>query len=50
VKVAQQLFKTTEETGGTFYWPREIEPCEEIPFSRPADDDSARSVEEICTA
>lgn len=49
-KVAQQLFKATEETGGTFYWPREVEPCEEIPFRRPADDDSARSVEEICTA
>ena len=49
-KVAQRLFKTTEETGGTFYWPREVEPCEEIPFRRPADDDSARSVEDICTA
>jgi hypothetical protein len=49
-KVAQRLFKTTEETGGTFYWPREVEPCEEIPFRRPADDDSARGVEEICTA
>ena len=49
-KIAQRLFKTTEETGGTFYWPREVEPCEEIPFRRPADDDSARSVEEICTA
>lgn len=49
-KVAQQLFKATEEIGGTFYWPREMEPCKEIPFRRPADDDSARSVEEICTA
>jgi len=49
-RVAQARFKATEEAGGTFYWPREIEPCEEIPFRRPTDDDSARSVEEICTA
>jgi hypothetical protein len=30
--IAQQLFKATEEPGGTFYWPRELEPCEEISF------------------
>lgn len=49
-RVAQQLFKATEEAGGTFYWPREVEPCEEISFRWTTDDDSTRGVEEICTA
>ncbi|MGM9428393.1 DUF3320 domain-containing protein [Hydrogenophaga sp. MI9] len=48
--IAHQLFKATEEPGGTFYWPRELEPCAEISFRWPTDDDSARGVEEICTA
>lgn len=48
--IAQQLFKATEESGGTFYWPREIEPSGEISFRWPADDESARGVEEICRA
>ena len=49
-RVAQQLFKATEEAGGTFYWPRELDPCEEISFRWPTNDDSTRGVEEICTA
>jgi very-short-patch-repair endonuclease len=48
--IAQQMFKATEEAGGTVYWPGELEPCEEIPFRWPADDDSTRGVEEICAA
>jgi very-short-patch-repair endonuclease len=49
-KIAKRLFKSTEEPGGTFYWPREVEPCGEMPFRWPADDDSTRGVEEICDA
>jgi hypothetical protein len=49
-KIAQRLFKTTEEASGTFYWPRELELCGEIAFRWPADDDSTRGVEEICEA
>jgi very-short-patch-repair endonuclease len=48
--IAQQLFKATDESGGTFYWPRGLEPCEEISFRWPTDDGSTRGVEEICTA
>lgn len=48
--IARQTFKSTEEAGGVFYWPREVEPCEEIPFRRPADDDGSREVDEICEA
>lgn len=49
-RIVQQRFKTTEEVSGTFYWPRDLEPCKAIPFRRSTDDDSIRSVEEICTA
>lgn len=49
-KIAQRLFKTTEEAGGAFYWPNEIEVCNEIAFRRPADDGNTRGVEEICEA
>lgn len=49
-RIAQQLFKATEETVGTFYWPSEIEPCEEVSFRWSADDDSTRGAEEICNA
>jgi very-short-patch-repair endonuclease len=49
-KLAQFLFRSTEEAAGTFYWPRELEPCTEIPFRKPADDDNIRAIEEICDA
>lgn len=49
-QIAQRLFKTTEEAGGTFYWPREMEPCGEIAFRWQANDDSIRGIEEICEA
>jgi very-short-patch-repair endonuclease len=47
-EIAQRLFRTTEEAGGTFYWPRGVAPAAEVAFRWPTDDDSARSVEEIC--
>jgi len=49
-KIAQQLFKTTEDTSGTFYWPPAVEPSSEIAFRWSADSDSPRDVEEICEA
>ena len=49
-QIARRLFKTTEEADGTFYWPREVEPCREITFRWPTNDDSTRAVEEICEA
>lgn len=49
-KIAQQLFSTTEEIGGTFYWPRDIGPSSDVKFRWPTDDDSTRGVEEICNA
>jgi Protein of unknown function (DUF3320) len=49
-RIAQQLFTSTKETGGAFYWPAEINPCDEISLRWPTDDDSTRCVEEICEA
>ena len=49
-QIARRLFKTTEEAGGTFYWPLEVEPCSELAFRWPTNDDSTRGVEEICEA
>ncbi|WP_425319148.1 DUF3320 domain-containing protein [Rhodoferax fermentans] len=49
-QIARRLFKTTEEAAGTFYWPREVEPCREVTFRWPTNDDSTRGVEEICEA
>jgi hypothetical protein len=49
-QIARRHFKTTEEAGGTFYWPREMEPCSELAFRWPTNDDSTRGVEEICEA
>lgn len=49
-QMAQQSFQTTLEAGGTFYWPREQQPCEEISFRWSTEDDSIRSLEEICDA
>jgi len=49
-KIAQRLFTTTEEAGGTFYWPRGVEAASDVSFRWPTDDDSTRAVEEICEA
>lgn len=49
-QIARRVFKTTEEAGGTFYWPCEMEPCNELAFRWPADEESTRGVEEICEA
>jgi hypothetical protein len=47
-QIASRLFATTEEAAGTFYWPRGVEAGAEFMFRWPADDDSARGVEDIC--
>ena len=49
-QIARRHFKITEEAGGTFYWPREMEPCSELAFRWPTNDESTRGVEEICEA
>lgn len=49
-QIARRVFKTTEETGCTFYWPHEIDPCGELTYRWPTDEDSTRGVEEICEA
>ena len=49
-QIARRHFRTTEEASGTFYWPREVEPCREVTFRWPTNDDNARGVEEICEA
>jgi len=47
-QIARQHFGTTEEAGGTFYWPAGMTPGAEVAFRWSADEDSARGVEEIC--
>jgi hypothetical protein len=47
-QIARRLFDSTEEDGGTFYWPHGIETQAEFAFRWPSDGDSARGVEEIC--
>ena len=47
-QIARRLFDATEEAGGTFYWPRGVDPQAEFGFRWPSDEDSARGVEEIC--
>lgn len=46
--IARQRFGNTEEAAGAFYWPDGVTPGAEVAFRWPADDDSARGVEEIC--
>ena len=46
--IARERFGNTEEAAGTFYWPDGVTPGAEVAFRWPADDDSARGVEEIC--
>jgi very-short-patch-repair endonuclease len=48
-QIALRNFATSEEAAGTFYWPHGMAVGTEIAFRWPADDGSARSVEQICT-
>ena len=47
-QIARRMFASTEESVGTFYWPRELEAGADVMFRRPANDESARGIEEIC--
>lgn len=47
-QIARRLFDSTEEAGGTFYWPRGVDIQAKFDFRWPSDDDSARGIEEIC--
>lgn len=47
-EIARRNFAISEEAAGTFYWPAGVVVGVEIAFRWPADDGSARSVEEIC--
>lgn len=46
-EVARRMFKTTEESVGTFYWPGHLEPGSVVPF-RPAGPETQRSMDETC--
>ena len=46
--IARQRFSSTEESGGTFYWPQGAPIGAGVAFRWPADDESVRGVEEIC--
>mgnify|MGYP002073650803 FL=1 len=48
-QIAQRNFANSKEAAGTFYWAAGVLPGAEVPFRWPADDESARSVEQICT-
>lgn len=45
--VARQMFRTTEETVGTFYWPENLTAGSTVPF-RPVGPDTQRSMDETC--
>ena len=47
-QIARRLSDSTEEAGGTFYWPRGVDIQAKFDFCWPSDDDSARGIEEIC--
>jgi hypothetical protein len=47
-QIARRLFDSTEEAGGTFYWPRGVDTQSEFAFRWPHDEDNVRGVEEIC--
>lgn len=47
-QLAKRSCATTEEPAGSFYWPATVQFRETVPFRWPANDDSIRSVEEIC--
>ena len=47
-QIARQHFATTEESVGTFYWPRELAAGAAVAFRWPASEEGARGVAEIC--
>jgi very-short-patch-repair endonuclease len=47
-QLARERFASTEEAAGTFFWPDNAIPGTEVNFRWPANEDSARGVEEIC--
>lgn len=47
-QIAHKLCRSTEETGTTFYWPRGVPLGAHVTFRWAADEESVRSVEEIC--
>jgi len=48
--IARRLCRVSEEAVGSFYWPAEQAPGSPVPFRWPADEDGARTAEEICDA
>lgn len=48
--LARRRFRMSEEAGGTFYWPDGLPPSSNVAFRRPANEESSRSVEEVCEA
>ncbi len=47
-QIARKMFATTEESVGTFYWPREMTAGAEVAFRWLASEEGARGVAEIC--
>jgi very-short-patch-repair endonuclease len=47
-RLAQTLSHATKEDVGVFYWPEHLDPTEPLCFRRPADENNARPVDEIC--
>ncbi len=48
--LARRRFQLTEEAGATFYWPDSLPPASTVAFRRPCNEESNRSVEEVCEA
>lgn len=46
-EIARKVFKTTEESIGTFYWPTSVPPGSEVAFRTPGPD-TQRSMDEVC--
>ncbi|PBI87703.1 RecBCD enzyme subunit RecD [Variovorax boronicumulans] len=46
-EVARRAFKTTEESVGTFYWPKTMAPGSEVAFRSPGPE-AQRSMDEVC--
>ncbi|MNV73129.1 hypothetical protein D3C71_1662610 [compost metagenome] len=46
-EVARRAFKTTEESVGTFYWPKTMTPGSEVAFRSPGPE-AQRSMDEVC--
>jgi len=47
-QIARRLFDATEESGGTFYWPRCLMAGSDVAYRWPAGEDGTRGVGEIC--